>query len=163
MPHLGLPLTGFQALILCGPGASLNTFTSIPEELPKALVPVANRPMVWYPMDWCYRLGITNITLITPPTSQSVLKTALSQNPHLTSIQFPTPTLLAPADLSLTTGTAELLRLPEVQACIKTDFIVLPCDLICDLPGQSLLEAWMMTQGSLDGTADGATLLPGSS
>ncbi|KAM5436324.1 Translation initiation factor eIF-2B subunit gamma [Microsporum ferrugineum] len=163
MPHLGLPQTGFQALILCGPGASLNTFTSIPEEFPKALVPVANRPMVWYPMDWCYRLGITNITLITSPTSHSVMKTALSQNPHLTSIQFPTPTLLAPADLSPTTGTAELLRLPEVQACIKTDFIVLPCDLICDLPGQSLLEAWMMTQGSLDGTADGSALLPGSS
>ncbi|EZF78378.1 hypothetical protein H105_00535 [Trichophyton soudanense CBS 452.61] len=163
MPHLGLPQTGFQALILCGPGASLNTFTSIPEEFPKALVPVANRPMVWYPMDWCYRLGITNITLITSPTSQSVMKTALSQNPHLTSIQFPTPTLLAPADLSPTTGTAELLRLPEVQACIKTDFIVLPCDLICDMPGQSLLEAWMMTQGSLDGTSDGSSILPGSS
>jgi hypothetical protein len=62
MPHFNLPVpsAGFQALILCGPGVSLNTFTSNPEEYPKALVPIANRPMVWYPLDWCYRLGITS-------------------------------------------------------------------------------------------------------
>ncbi|KAK2751082.1 hypothetical protein FQN57_000157 [Myotisia sp. PD_48] len=163
MPALGLPVTGFQALILCGPGASLNTFTAVPEEFPKALVPVANRPMVWYPLDWCYRLGITSITLITPPASQSALEAALSRDPHLTSLPHPSPTVVAPNDLLLTTGTAELLRLPEVQSCIKSDFVILPCDLITDLPGQSLLEVWMMTQASLDGTSDGSKLLPGSS
>jgi hypothetical protein len=62
MPHSGsVPPSGFQALILCGPGVSLNTFTSSPEEFPKALVPIANRPMVWYPLDWCYRMGITSM------------------------------------------------------------------------------------------------------
>ena len=63
MPHsvpVAVPPTGFQALILCGPGVSLNTFTSNPEEFPKALIPIANRPMVWYPLDWCYRMGITS-------------------------------------------------------------------------------------------------------
>ncbi|GAD97679.1 eukaryotic translation initiation factor subunit eIF2B-gamma, putative [Paecilomyces variotii No. 5] len=154
MPHpVTVPPTGFQALILCGPGVSLNTFTSNPEEFPKALVPIANRPMVWYPLDWCYRMGITNITLITPPQSQPPLEAALSQNPHLTSLPSPSPSVLAPADLTLTTGTAELLRLPEVQACIKSDFVLLPCDLICDIPGESLLEAWMVAEGALGGGA----------
>lgn len=55
-----MPSSGFQALILCGPGISLNTFTSSSEDLPKALVPIANRAMVWYPLDWCYRMGITS-------------------------------------------------------------------------------------------------------
>ncbi|GIK04938.1 hypothetical protein Aspvir_009037 [Aspergillus viridinutans] len=153
MPHsILVPSTGFQALILCGPGVSLNTFTSNPEEFPKALLPIANRPMVWYPLDWCYRMGITNITLITPPASQAPLEAALSQNPHLTSLPAPSPSVLAPTDLTLTTGTAELLRLPEVQSCIKSDFLLLPCDLICDLPGESLLEAWMVTQSALGGS-----------
>ncbi|KAL3467563.1 nucleotide-diphospho-sugar transferase [Aspergillus heterothallicus] len=153
MPHsVPVPPTGFQALILCGPGVSLNTFTSNPEEFPKALIPVANRPMVYYPLDWCYRQGITNITLVTPPTSQAPLEAALSQNPHLTSLPSPSPSVLAPADLTLTTGTAELLRLPEVQACIKSDFLLLPCDLICDIPGESLLEAWMVSQSALGGS-----------
>lgn len=60
MPHsIPVPATGFQALILCGPGVSLNTFTSNPEEYPKCLIPVANRPMVYYPLDFCKRSGIT--------------------------------------------------------------------------------------------------------
>lgn len=66
MPHsVPVPFSGFQAIILCGPGVSLNTFTSNPEEFPKALIPIANRPMVWYPLDWCYRMGITSMSLIT--------------------------------------------------------------------------------------------------
>ena len=61
MPHmLSMPQSGFQALILCGPGIGLSTFTSIPDEYPKALVSVANRPMVWYVLDWCYRMGVTS-------------------------------------------------------------------------------------------------------
>lgn len=61
MPHaLTMPPSSFQAVILCGPGVSLNTFTSTPDEFPKALVPIANRPMIWYPLDWCYRMGITS-------------------------------------------------------------------------------------------------------
>ncbi|PGG96801.1 hypothetical protein AJ79_09446 [Helicocarpus griseus UAMH5409] len=154
MPHSHVvPQAGFQALILCGPGVSLNTFTSNPEEFPKALVPIANRPMVWYPLDWCYRMGITNITLITPKSSQPALEAALSQNPHLTSLPSPSPSVLAPSDLTFTTGTSELLRLPEVQSCIKSDFMLLPCDLICDVLGESLLEAWMSSQGALDGSS----------
>lgn len=54
-----MPTTGLQALILCGPGSSFPTFTSNPDENPKALLPIANRPMVWYPIDFCYRTGIT--------------------------------------------------------------------------------------------------------
>ena len=53
----------------------------------------------------------------------------------------------------MTMGTAEVLRLPEVQACIKTDFIVLPCDLVCEIPGESLIEAWMVSQGALGGSS----------
>ena len=56
-----MPTLGFQAIILCGPGVSFNTFTSNPEEFPKALIPIANRPMIWYPLDWCYRTGITSM------------------------------------------------------------------------------------------------------
>jgi hypothetical protein len=61
MPHATQPSPGLQAFILCGPGVSLNTFTSSPKDLPKALIPIANRPMVWYPLDWCYRMGVTGM------------------------------------------------------------------------------------------------------
>ena len=150
MPHgLSMPQSGFQAIILCGPGAGLNSFTSVPQDYPKALVTVANRPMVWYPLDWCYRMGVTDITLVTPPSSAQAIKTALAQNPHLTTLPSPSPDVLAPRDLDHTTPTAELLRLPEVQAAIKTDFILLPCDLICDIPGENFIESYFTNVGGL--------------
>ena len=140
MPHAVMPQSGFQALILCGPGIGLSTFTSVPSEFPKALVSVANRPMVWYVLDWCYRMGVTDITMITPPASKATIAAALAQNPYLTSLPSPTPDLLAPADLEHTTPTAELLRLPEIQAVIESDFLLLPCDLVCDISGDTFLS-----------------------
>ncbi|KAI4197876.1 MAG: hypothetical protein LQ350_005635 [Teloschistes chrysophthalmus] len=148
----------FQALILCGPGLSFNTFTSTPEDFPKALIPIANRPMIWYSLDWCHRMSITRITLITPPSSRKAIEDALSRNPHLTSLPHPRADVLSPEGLSQNTGTAEILRLPEVQAVINGHFMVLPCDLISELAGTSLLETWM---GQAAGTI-GSQTLPGA-
>ncbi|KAL6253225.1 Translation initiation factor eIF-2B subunit gamma [Rhinocladiella similis] len=150
-----MPQTGFQALILCGPGIGLSTFTSIPSEFPKALVEVGNRPMIWYVLDWCYRMGVTDITLIAPPTSKEPIAAALAQNPYLTSLPSPSPDLLAPKDLEFTTPTAELIRLPEVQDVIKSDFILLPCDLICAIPGETFLETYLTRLGGPGGIGHG--------
>ncbi|KAL0941644.1 Translation initiation factor eIF-2B subunit gamma [Colletotrichum truncatum] len=150
MPHaVSMPSPGLQALILCGPGSSFPTFTSNPDENPKALLPIANRPMVWYPIDFCYRMGITNITLICPATAEEAITTALNTNPHLTALPLPRPDILAPKDLDQTTGTAEILRLPEVKELVTSDFVILPCDLICEVAGEKLLQAWMVKGASM--------------
>lgn len=65
-------------------------------------------------------------------------------NPALTSLPLPRPSLLAPKDLDHNTGTAEILRLPEVRSAVTGNFVVLPCDLVCELGGDQLLQAWMV-------------------
>ncbi|KAK0748528.1 hypothetical protein B0T21DRAFT_278603 [Apiosordaria backusii] len=150
MPHaVTIATPGLQALILCGPGSSFPTFTANPDENPKALLPIANRPMVWYPLEFCYRAGITNITLICPPSAEEAISTALKTNPFLTGLPLPRPDLLAPKDLDQNTGTAEILRLPELQSLVTSDFLVLPCDLVCELGPEKLLQAWMVKSASL--------------
>ncbi|KAI5860354.1 nucleotide-diphospho-sugar transferase [Durotheca rogersii] len=144
-----MPATGLQALILCGPGSSFPTFTSNPDENPKALLPIANRPMVWYPIDFCYRTGITDITLVCPPSAADAITTALRTNPFLTGLPHPRPDLVAPHGLDQNTGTAEILRLPEIRELVTSDFVVLPCDLVCELEGEKLLQAWMVKAASL--------------
>ena len=67
----------------------------------------------------------------------------------LTSLPLPRPDLLAPKDLDLNMGTAEILRLPEVRELITSDFLVLPCDLVCELGGELLLQAWQVKSASL--------------
>ncbi|KAG6014813.1 hypothetical protein E4U43_006093 [Claviceps pusilla] len=146
---MSMPSTGLQALILCGPGSSFSTFTQNPDENPKALLPIANRPMVWYPIDFCHRMGITDITLICPPSAAKAMNSAFSINPFLTGLPHPRPDILSPQDLDLNTGTAEILRLPEVRDLVKSDFVVLPCDLVCELAGDKLLQAWMVKSASL--------------
>ncbi|KAF2433554.1 hypothetical protein EJ08DRAFT_583569 [Tothia fuscella] len=159
MPHGVLPQPGFQALILCGPGISLNTFTSNPKEFPKALVPIANRPMVWYPLEWCSRMGISSrtiapyITLITPPECKEAIEASLSLNPHFTGL--PKPEIIAPEDLTQNTPTGDIFRLPDVQEAVTGDFIVLPCDIVCELDGLSLLEEWMVQEAGLGGASGG--------
>nr|POE63552.1 putative translation initiation factor eif-2b subunit gamma [Quercus suber] len=143
MPHATMPSPGLQAFILCGPGVSLNTFTSNPKDFPKALVPIANRPMVWYPLDWCYRMGLTDITLVTPAESAPPLEAALKLDVWLTSLPSPKPDIIAPEDLTQTTGTGDILRLPEVRKRIASDFVILPCDLISELDGTKLIQQWM--------------------
>ncbi|KAL7267943.1 Translation initiation factor eIF-2B subunit gamma [Rhizina undulata] len=55
----GHPFTGFQAVILCGPGNSLYPFTLTgAEDIPKALLPIANKPMLDYPLEWCEKAGV---------------------------------------------------------------------------------------------------------
>ncbi|OCL10167.1 hypothetical protein AOQ84DRAFT_353667 [Glonium stellatum] len=100
-------------------------------------------------------MGVTNITLITPPESLEAIDAALSQNPHLTSLPAPKPDILAPEGLTHQTGTGEIFRLPEVQATITGDFIVLPCDLVCELDGASLVETWMVEEAGLGGATGG--------
>lgn len=99
-------------------------------------------------------MGITDITLISPPSSAEAITTALNTNPHLTSLPLPKPNLLAPKDLDQNTGTAQIFRLPEVKDIIKGNFLVLPCDLICELGGENLVEAWMVKEATLGGVVE---------
>jgi translation initiation factor eIF-2B subunit gamma len=97
----------------------------------------------------------SDITLISPPSSAAAITTALNTNPHLTGLPLPKPDLLAPAGLDQNTGTAQIFRLPEVRAVVKGDCIILPCDLVCELGGESLIESWMIKEGGLGGATGG--------
>lgn len=62
--------------------------------------------------------------------------------------------MLAPAELDYNMGTADILRLPEVKDLIASDFVVLPCDLVCEVGGSNLLEAWQLKSASLPEALD---------
>lgn len=86
----------------------------------------------------------------------------MNTNPHLTGLPLPKPDLLAPADLDQNTGTAQILRLPEVREIVTGDFIVLPCDLVCELGGETLIESWMVKDAGLGGATGGGHEFAGS-
>lgn len=81
----------------------------------------------------------------------------MATNPFLTSLPSPKPDILAPAGLDFNTGTAEILRLAEVRSAVTSDFVVLPCDLVCELGGDKLLQAWMVKSASLADVVGGSS------
>jgi translation initiation factor eIF-2B subunit gamma len=93
--------------------------------------------------------ALPDITLICPASAAKATQTALDTNPFLTSLPTPKPDLLSPAELDQNTVTADILRLPEVRQIVTSDFVVLPCDLVCALAGEKLLQAWMVRAASL--------------
>jgi len=90
---------------------------------------------------------------VTPPESKEAIESALSLNPQFSTL--PKPDVVAPEDLTQNTPTGEIFRLQEVQDTITGDFIVLPCDLVCELDGISLLEEWMVQEAGLGGATGG--------
>lgn len=87
--------------------------------------------------------------MVCPPSSAEAITVALNTNPFLTALPLPRPDILAPADLDFNTGTAEILRLTEITELVKSDFVVLPCDLVCEIEGEKLLQAWAVKSSSL--------------
>jgi translation initiation factor eIF-2B subunit gamma len=48
-----------------------------------------------------------------------------------------------------------LFKFKEIRDVITSDFIVLPCDLVCELDGTALLQEWMVQQGGFGGATGG--------
>lgn len=124
---------GFQAIILAGFGTDLYPLTEA-NNLPKALLPIANKPMIWYVLKWCEDAGFSSIMVICQTEIESCLSSYL-KNVYDGHIRIQVYALSGVDDVL---GTADLIR--KVHDKIKNDFIVLSCDLITNLPPHEILD-----------------------
>lgn len=139
----------FHAIILCGPGKQLTPFSQVRSTgVLKALLPVANRPLVEYVLDWCERAFFSKVTLVCDENSVDDIKSSVE---HYRSTKN--------ADHNFGSITVEAVDAPSsglvLQALHKRsavgtfdDFVLLPCDFITNLPPQVLIEAYRSRQDS---------------
>lgn len=164
-----------QAFIFCGRGRNLSPFTTnlnasaavgtatstanddntnVGTTMPKALLPIANRAMIEYVLDWCDQAGFKEINIVASPdevvTIEEYLKTylqvrdqqydiigkVLKQSNHTHHL-----TKLAQINFisSKSTSTGEALQ-TELLDRIVGDFVLLPCDFVTDIPPQILID-----------------------
>ncbi|CAG8514590.1 18630_t:CDS:10 [Acaulospora morrowiae] len=120
----------FQAIVLAGYGTSLYPLTE-DNNVPKALLPVANKPMLYYVLEWLERAGIFDVIIVSESGGEHKIGHYLKNvyegklRPHLEVIK---------EDV----GTADALRF--IKEKIKCDFIVMSCDLILDLALHQFLD-----------------------
>ncbi|KAF9072943.1 UDP-3-O-glucosamine N-acyltransferase [Rhodocollybia butyracea] len=144
------PLTReFLAVVIVGFGNELVPLTSNDgvEPCPKALVPVANRPMIDYVLSWIEQSGVKDVLLICP----SIHRPMISHHVHsgLSTLHIDVQTYDESPESN--TGTCTLLR--HFANRISEDFIVLPCDFI---PPPSLSLSTILNKYRTENVSDGS-------
>ncbi|RKP07232.1 nucleotide-diphospho-sugar transferase, partial [Thamnocephalis sphaerospora] len=107
------------------------------ENLPKALLPVANRPMIAHVMSWLQRCGIHDITVVTPASTASKVS-------HVVRAAAEDATGVEVVASDECQGSADALRL--VRDRIKNNVLVIGCDFITELDPNRFLDSYRMNK-----------------
>ncbi|KAK6346321.1 hypothetical protein TWF730_010648 [Orbilia blumenaviensis] len=148
---------GLTVIILCGEGGDLKPISSS-IKLPKALLPIANKPMIQYPLEWALDAGLDTIIIVCMSGQETTIQNAAneiyanreSQTPaskHAKPLQK--PQIVAASSPGSKTGTADVLRNPLVYKQIKKDFMILSCDSICEIPATTIIKEWLLLPETL--------------
>ncbi|EKM54376.1 uncharacterized protein PHACADRAFT_174871 [Phanerochaete carnosa HHB-10118-sp] len=121
----------FTAIVLAGFGTDLVPLTSNQgeEPCPKALLPIANKPMLDYPLSWLESSGIRDVLLICPSPHKAAISHYIHSGSSISS--FPSLRIdLQVYDESLESGdgTCDVLR--HFAHRLTGDFVLLPCDFV---------------------------------
>ncbi|KAI0207617.1 Translation initiation factor eIF-2B subunit gamma [Lamellibrachia satsuma] len=118
------PKMEFQAVILAaGQGSRISDLTS---SVPKALLPIANMPMIWYPVQMLEKAGFQEALVVVLESTRADIEKALVE---ICDVKIKLDFVAIPN--SQDWGTADTLR--HIRDRIKTDLMLVSCDLITDV------------------------------
>ncbi|KAF8965679.1 hypothetical protein BGZ46_000558 [Entomortierella lignicola] len=120
----------FQAIIMAGYGNGLYPLTE-ENNMPKALLPVVNQPMISYQLSWLESSGVTDVIVVSLSSGSKKLG-------HYLDRVYEGQLHITMEVVDDNTGTADALAL--IKDKIKTDFIVISCDLMTELIPHQFLD-----------------------
>ncbi|ODV97802.1 hypothetical protein PACTADRAFT_47655 [Pachysolen tannophilus NRRL Y-2460] len=134
----------FHAIIFCGKGNLLSPFSSVRASgVPKALLPIANKAMIEYVLEWCDQAPFKEVTVVCDNDDFVAIKPVVDAYINLKRdkdiLKFSKMNCIG-FDGELLTTTGEIVN--SLRDRIISDFVILPCDFITDLPPQVLIEAY---------------------
>lgn len=109
-----------QAVLMAAGGGS--RMMDLTYSTPKPLLPVGNKPLLWYPLNLLERVGFEEVIVITTKEVQKMI----TADPKKLDVKMKLDVVCLQPDADM--GTADALR--HIQQKIKTDVLVLGCDLI---------------------------------
>ncbi|TFK75261.1 UDP-3-O-glucosamine N-acyltransferase [Pluteus cervinus] len=125
-----LATSEFIAVVLTGFGNGLSPLTRAygDEPCPKALLPIANKPMIEYALTWIDQSGIRDVLLICPASHRAAIYHHIHSDTSSSAsgLHIDLQTLDETPDA--TVGTCAMLR--HFSNRISKPFVVLPCDFV---------------------------------
>ncbi|KAI8842552.1 nucleotide-diphospho-sugar transferase [Chytridium lagenaria] len=128
-----------KGVILAGRGTRMFPLTE-GENLPKAFLPIANKPMIYYQLQWLEDAKINDILVICLDTSYKKLHHYVHNVYEKSNEATKIDVVKVKSDDGL--GSADVLR--QHSNRIKTDFILLSCDIITNFPPHRLIDVYRM-------------------
>jgi translation initiation factor eIF-2B subunit gamma len=125
----GLKTAEFQAVVMAGGFG--NRMYPLTYGFPKCLLPIANRPLLLYPLEILERAGFNQAIVVTEASIATPVK-AFIEEEYKGQLKIDLVVLEKPM------GTADALRHPAVRSRITTDFFVMSGDLITNVFLQDL-------------------------
>ncbi|KAI6661641.1 hypothetical protein LOD99_13514 [Oopsacas minuta] len=122
----------FHPVILCG-GQGTKLYP-LAEQMPKALLAIANKPVIWYVIEFLHKYGFEEAIIVSQPTFFDKIKSSVDTFISVYNIPIKLECLRLPCDKLTEMGTADALR--YIQPHIKSDLLILPCDILIDIPLQ---------------------------
>lgn len=127
----------FTAVVLAGGlGSRMRT---VPKHIPKAMLPVAGRPMIWYSLSVLEQAGFSDIIVLIQEEDTS-LATYLHE-------VYEAKSHIVVETITEDDSTTDCLR--QVTKMIKNDFVVLSSDLISDLNFRHILDTHILNDATL--------------
>ncbi|XP_006899061.1 PREDICTED: translation initiation factor eIF-2B subunit gamma isoform X2 [Elephantulus edwardii] len=126
----------FQAVIMAVGGGS--RMTDLTSSIPKPLLPVGNKPLIWYPLNLLERVGFEEVIVVTTKDVQKALCAEFKMKMKTDIVCIPDET---------DKGTADSLR--HIYPKLKTDVLVLSCDLITDVALHEVVDLFRAHDASL--------------
>ncbi|XP_078658675.1 translation initiation factor eIF2B subunit gamma-like isoform X1 [Branchiostoma floridae x Branchiostoma belcheri] len=130
----------YQAVVMAaGRGSRMTDLTA---SIPKPLLPIGNRPMIWYPVNMLETAGFQEVIIIALESTSHDIRQALAA---MCDVKVSLDIVGIPDDKDW--GTADSLR--HIKDKIQTDLLVVSCDLVCNVPLHQLADIHRMHGSTL--------------
>lgn len=122
----------FQAVILAGGKGS--RMTELTAKKPKCLLPIGNKPMIWYPLDLLEKSGFSEVIVVVDEAARTEIASCL-EGLHL-KLKLD---IVGVAKIE-EVGTADSLR--NISTKIHTNLLIASCDLITNADILNMLDVY---------------------
>lgn len=134
----------FNAIIFCGKGTNLSPLSAVKDTgTTKALLPIANKPMIEYSLEWCDEAPFKTITVVSDKDALPSITEYVNSYQKRRAPQLQASTKLHCISSSQSSTGSILEDVVKNNPWLyRENIVILPCDFVTNVPAQVFIELY---------------------